>query len=84
MGYENTAMQYTAIFTAVKNDKFQLKKCEAVLMSTYIKVGGCKGSTLHGHVCMIGIFELMVNLSTGNALHCIHYVNISVSIKPYP
>ena len=39
-------------------------------MSTHIKVG-CKGSTLHGHVCMIGTFELMVNLSTENALHCI-------------
>ena len=39
-------------------------------MSTHINVG-CKGSTLHGHVCMIGIFELMVNLSTENALHCI-------------
>ena len=39
-------------------------------MSSHIKVG-CKGSTLHGHVCMIGIFELMVNLSTENALHCI-------------
>ena len=38
-------------------------------MSTHINVG-CKGSTLHGHVCMIGIFELMVNLSTENALHC--------------
>ena len=24
--YENTPMQYTGIFTAVKNDKFQLKK----------------------------------------------------------
>ena len=39
-------------------------------MSTHIKVG-CKGSTLHGHVCMIRIFKLMVNLSTENALHCI-------------
>ena len=39
-------------------------------MSTHVKVG-CKGSTLHGHVCVIGIFELMVNLSTENALHCI-------------
>ena len=77
-------MQYTAIFTAVKNGKFQLKKIiidiflifaqnidlEYTLMNTHIKVG-CKGSTLHRHVCMIGIFELMVNLSTENALHCI-------------
>ena len=39
-------------------------------MRTHINVGR-KGSTLHGHVCMIGIFELMVNLSTENALHCI-------------
>ena len=47
-------------------------------MSTHIKVG-CKGSTLHGHVCMIGIFDLMVNLSTENALHCIIiFLNIGV------
>ena len=39
-------------------------------MSIHIKVG-CKGSKLHGHVCMIGIFELMVNLSIENAVHCI-------------
>ena len=39
-------------------------------MSTHINVE-CKGSTLHGHVCMIEIFELMVNLSTENELHCI-------------
>ena len=39
-------------------------------MRTHINVG-CKGSTLHGHVCMLEIFELMVNLSTENALHCI-------------
>ena len=41
-------------------------------MSSHIKVG-CKGSTLHGHVCMIGIFELMVNLSTENALQMYYY-----------
>ena len=41
-------------------------------MSTHVNVG-CKGSTLHGHVCMIGIFELMVNLSTENALHRINW-----------
>ena len=45
-------------------------------MSTHIKVG-CKGSTLHGHVCMIGIFELMVNLSTEK---CIAFLNIGLKI----
>ena len=49
-------------------------------MSTHIKVW-CKGSRLHGHVCMIGIFELMVNLSTENALHCIIiFFNIGMKI----
>ena len=41
-------------------------------MSTHINVG-CKRSTLHGHVCMIEIFELMINLSTENALNCIFF-----------
>ena len=49
-------------------------------MSTHIKVG-CKVATLHGHVCIIGIFELMVNLSTENALHCIFFfLNIGMKI----
>ena len=51
-------------------------------MSTHIKVG-CKGSTLHGHVCMIEIVELMVNPSTENALHCIVlllFLNIGMKI----
>ena len=48
-------------------------------MSTHINVG-CKGSTLHGHVCMIEIFELMINLSTENALNCIFFLNIGMKI----
>ena len=62
--YDNTPMQYTVVFTAVKNDKFQLKISKhytPVNPKFTIQKLGVRGSTSQGHVSRMYYMQLCKN-----------------------